>query len=164
MSLDYKAIGKHICEVRRRNHLSQAMLSELIDKTPSYISYIESGLKSMSLDTFVHIANALGVSPARLLMEQVTGTEQFASGEITLLLSDCTVYEVLILLDMMKTLKAALREHQEKSSDQDGSDFTFLPRKNNRPEVSEFDRRSISVFGKRICFWKSEYVFEKSKI
>ena len=48
MSLDYKAIGKHIREARRRNHLSQAMLAEAVDKTPSYISYIESGLKSMS--------------------------------------------------------------------------------------------------------------------
>ena len=67
MSLNYKVIGKHIREVRQRNHLSQAMLSELVDKTPSYISYIESGIKSMSLDTFVLIANALGVSPDRLL-------------------------------------------------------------------------------------------------
>ena len=65
MSLNYKVIGKHIREVRQRNHLSQAMLSELVDKTPSYI-YIESGIKSMSLDTFVLIANALGVSPDRL--------------------------------------------------------------------------------------------------
>ena len=40
MSLNYKVIGKHIREVRQRNHLSQAMLSELVDKTPSYISYI----------------------------------------------------------------------------------------------------------------------------
>lgn len=70
MSLDYKAIGKHIREARRRNHLSQAMLAEAVDKTPSYISYIESGLKSMSLDTFVLIANALGVSPERLLMSR----------------------------------------------------------------------------------------------
>ncbi len=34
MSLDYKAIGKHIREARRRNHLSQAMLAEAVDKTP----------------------------------------------------------------------------------------------------------------------------------
>ena len=32
MSLNYKVIGKHIREVRQRNHLSQAMLSELVDK------------------------------------------------------------------------------------------------------------------------------------
>ena len=28
MSLNYKVIGKHIREVRQRNHLSQAMLSD----------------------------------------------------------------------------------------------------------------------------------------
>ena len=126
MSLDYKAIGKHIREARRRNHLSQAMLAEAVDKTPSYISYIESGLKSMSLDTFVLIANALGVSPERLLMEQITDTERCASEEITLLLSDCTICEALILLDMMKALKTALREHREKCIDSDASDSTFL--------------------------------------
>ena len=35
MSLNYKVIGKHIREVRQRNQLSQEMLSELVDKTPS---------------------------------------------------------------------------------------------------------------------------------
>ena len=101
MSLNYKSIGKHIREIRQRNHLSQAMLSELVDKTPSYISYIESGIKSMSLDTFVLIANALGVSPDQLLLEQITCSEQCASEEITLLLSDCTTYEMLIALLLM---------------------------------------------------------------
>ena len=74
MSLNYKVIGKHIREVRQRNHLSQAMLSELVDKTPSYISYIESGIKSMILYTFVLIANAFGVTPERLLIEQMHNT------------------------------------------------------------------------------------------
>ena len=108
MSLNYKVIGKHIREVRQRNHLSQAMLSELVDKTPSYISYIESGIKSMSLDTFVLIANALGVSPDRLLMEQIISTERCASEEIALLLSDCSTYEMMILLDVIKSLKALI--------------------------------------------------------
>ena len=112
MSLNYKTIGKHIREVRQRNNLSQAMLSELVDKTPSYISYIESGVKSMSLDTFVLIANALGVSPDQLLMEQLTSIERYASEEITLLLSDCSTYEILILLDVLKSLKASLKEHR----------------------------------------------------
>ena len=39
----------------------------------------------MSLDTFVLIANALGVSPDRLLMEQIISTERCASEEIALL-------------------------------------------------------------------------------
>ena len=79
MSLDYKSIGKRIRLIRHRRRLSQAMLSELIDKTPSYISYIENGFKSMSLETFVLIANALRVSPTQLLIEQLTCTEIYAS-------------------------------------------------------------------------------------
>ena len=124
MSLNYKSIGKHIREIRQRNHLSQAMLSELVDKTPSYISYIESGIKSMSLDTFVLIANALGVSPDQLLLERITCSEQCASEEITLLLSDCTTYEMLILMDVLKTLKTSLKEHQGRYGKPDNFDFT----------------------------------------
>ena len=59
MSINYKVLGKRIREVRKRNGLSQATLAERVDKTPSYISYIESGIKSMSLDTIFLIANAL---------------------------------------------------------------------------------------------------------
>lgn len=75
MSLDYKSIGKRIRLIRHRRQISQAMLSELIDKTPSYISYIENGFKSMSLEAFVLIANTLRVSPTQLLIEQLTCTE-----------------------------------------------------------------------------------------
>lgn len=117
MSLDYKSIGKRIRLIRHRRRLSQAMLSELIDKTPSYISYIENGFKSMSLETFVLIANALRVSPTQLLIEQLTCTEIYASKEITLLLSDCSPYETLILLDVLLALKVSLRERHEQSDE-----------------------------------------------
>ena len=137
MSLNYKVIGKHIREVRQRNQLSQAMLSELVDKTPSYISYIESGIKSMSLDTFVLIANALRVSPDRLLMGQITSTERCASEEIALLLSDCSTYEMLILMDVLKSLKASLKEHPVRCSDPDNFDFTVRTYDSNQPEVTK---------------------------
>ena len=48
MSLNYNEIGKNIREVRKENGLSQAMLSELVEKSPSYISYIETGKRSGS--------------------------------------------------------------------------------------------------------------------
>lgn len=124
MSLDYKAIGTQIREVRQRNHLSQAMLSELVDKTPSYISYIECGLKSMSLETFVLIANALNVSPAYLLLGQAVGTESCASEEISLLLADCGSHESLIMLDVLKSLKRSLEMHQPRTDKPAVSDFS----------------------------------------
>ena len=87
MSLNYNEIGKNIREVRKENGLSQAMLSELVDKSPSYISYIETGAKSMSLDTFVMIANALGVTADRLLMEQLDEKNDITSSQVAALLA-----------------------------------------------------------------------------
>ena len=151
MSLNYKVIGKHIREVRQRNHLSQAMLSELVDKTPSYISYIESGIKSMSLDTFVLIANALGVSPDRLLMEQIISTERCASEEIALLLSDCSTYEMMILLDVIKSLKASLKEHQGRYGKPDKA----INRKSRALTAGRSMPVKVDIFLEQwICFWK----------
>ena len=44
MALNFVQIGKHIGEIRKRRGLSQQKLSEIIDKSPTYISYIEGGL------------------------------------------------------------------------------------------------------------------------
>ena len=73
MSLNYRAIGHRIMIIRKRHHISQLDFSELIDKSPTYVSYIENGKKSMSLDTFVQIANALDIPADILLAEQLTG-------------------------------------------------------------------------------------------
>ena len=62
MTINNMAIGKRIQNIRKRRGLSQFSLSELVDLSPGYISYIETGVKSMSLDTLVSIANALQVS------------------------------------------------------------------------------------------------------
>ena len=113
MGLNYCAIGQRIREIRKNNQLSQAMLSELIDKSPTYVSYIESGSKSMSLETFVQIANALEIPADLLLTEQVKGSSMVASQEITMILTDCSAYERFIIIDTVKTLKEALREHKD---------------------------------------------------
>ena len=89
------------------------MLSELIDKSPTYVSYIESGSKSMSLETFVQIANALEIPADLLLTEQVKGSPMVASQEITMILTDCSAYERFIIIETVKTLKDALREHKD---------------------------------------------------
>ena len=112
MSLNYRAIGKRIMTIRKENQLSQLTFSELIDKSPTYVSYIETGKKSMSLDTFVQIANALYVPADILLAEQLTGSGTAASHEITMLLKDCSDFERLVITDTLKSMKATLREHK----------------------------------------------------
>lgn len=111
MSLNYRSIGQRIMTIRKKRHLSQSMFSELIDKSPTFVSYIENGKKSMSLDTFVQIVNALNIPADVLLAEQLTGSAIAASQEITLLLKDCSDYERLVITDALKYIKATLREH-----------------------------------------------------
>ena len=112
MSLNYRAIGKRIMTIRKENQLSQLTFSELIDKSPTYVSYIETGKKSMSLETFVQIANALHVPADILLAEQLTNSGTAASQEITMLLKDCSNFERLVITDTLKSMKATLREHK----------------------------------------------------
>lgn len=62
MQLNYIVLGQRIQKIRKSKHISQAVLSAMIDKSAGYISYLECGTKVMSLETFVSIANALEVS------------------------------------------------------------------------------------------------------
>ena len=112
MSLNYRAIGQRIMILRKRRHLSQMKFSELIDKSPTYVSYIETGKKSRSLETFVQIANALHVPTDILLTEQLTDSVLPASQEITMLLADCSEFERLVITDALKSIKATLRKHK----------------------------------------------------
>ena len=112
MALNFVQIGKHIGEIRKRRGLSQQKLSEIIDKSPTYISYIEGGLKCMSLDTFVSIANALQVSADELLKDNIENNIKVANHEFASLIVDCSEYEKRFLLSTLKTAKAAMRENR----------------------------------------------------
>lgn len=112
MKLNNAIIGKRIREIRKQRRISQTQLSNLIDKNTSYISYIENGLKCMSLDTFIQIINALQTSADSILIDHLENNRLLASKELTILLSDCSDYEALIILDAVRSLKKILREHQ----------------------------------------------------
>ena len=86
MAINFVQIGKHIGEIRKRRGLSQQKLSEIIDKSPTYVSYIEGGLKCMSLDTFVSIANALQVSADELLKDNIENNIKVANHEFASLI------------------------------------------------------------------------------
>ena len=111
MALNYVKIGKRMGTIRKHRGISQLFLAELIDKSPSYISYVENGLKCMSLDTLVAVANALEVSADDLLMDSINNTTKVANHEFATLLADCNEYEKRVLLATAKTLKEAMREN-----------------------------------------------------
>ena len=102
MALNYILLGKRIQTIRKKKGLSQAKLSEIIDKTPAYVSYIESGIKSPSLDTLILIANALGVTTDMLLAESLNDY---------LVVHDCSPYERRVMIECASSVKRAMREY-----------------------------------------------------
>jgi len=71
--VDYSEIGRHIHSERLKQCMTQAKLSEDVGVTDNFISAIENGRETMSLDTLFRIAHALSVPVARLLTHADTG-------------------------------------------------------------------------------------------
>ena len=112
MALNFVQIGKHIGEIRKRRGLFTAEALGNHRQISTYVSYIESGLKCMSLDTFVSSANALHVSADELLKDNIENTIKVANHEFASLIADCSEYEKRILLSILNTAKAAMRENR----------------------------------------------------
>ena len=81
--MDQVAIGARIKAARERVHLTQEQLDEIIDISPIHMSVIERGVKTPKLDTFVRIANALGVSTDALLRDVVVPANESILAELS---------------------------------------------------------------------------------
>ena len=81
--MDQVAIGARIKAARERVHLTQEQLAEIIDISPTHMSVIERGVKTPKLDTFVRIANALGVSTDALLQDVVMPANESILAELS---------------------------------------------------------------------------------
>ena len=81
--MDQIAIGARIKAARERVHLTQEQLAEIIDISPTHMSVIERGVKTPKLDTFVRIANALGVSTDALLEDVVVPVNDSIMAELS---------------------------------------------------------------------------------
>ena len=74
MTINYSLIGNRIKAARKAKGLSQSELSELIDRSVGYMSYIETGRKKPSLETLIQIANALDVTIDELLSDNLVAS------------------------------------------------------------------------------------------
>lgn len=81
--MDQAAIGNRIKIMRERANLTQEQLAELVDISPTHMSVIERGVKTPKLDTFVRIANALGVSADVLLQDVVDHANESILSELS---------------------------------------------------------------------------------
>lgn len=103
--MNRKIIGNRIKELRKKKHLTQFQLAELVDVSTVYVSYIENGKRQLSLDNLINIANVLEVSCDDILV--LNHNTRAYHTDIEDLLKDCNVYEkkfLLILFSLSKTL------------------------------------------------------------
>lgn len=109
--INYYTIGQRVKEARKKKRFSQADLADLIDKSTSYISYMETGVKCMSLETLVDIANVLDVSADFILADCINVHESVSGNEFSEQLKGCSLYECRVILDVTKAIKESLREN-----------------------------------------------------
>lgn len=72
----YTEIGKNIQAVRIQQNLSREALAERSGLSANFIGNIERGEKAVSLESFISIANGLGVSADVLLGNVLTNGYQ----------------------------------------------------------------------------------------
>ena len=112
MSLNFILLGQRIQQMRKKKGYSQSMLSEIVDKSPTYISYIENGSRGMSLETLVDIANALNATADDLLKDSLENTVIVTGHNFSDLLADCSDYEQKVLLEILEAAKQAMRANK----------------------------------------------------
>ena len=113
MELDYKAIGKRIKIARIKADLTQEMLAEKIELSPTHLSNIETGTTRVSLATIVSIANGLDITVDDILCDNVVKARVQFEEDIAEILDDCDEYEIRMIKDMAAALKESLRKDKK---------------------------------------------------
>lgn len=110
MGLDYQAIGTRVRRLRKSKGLTQQALAELAEQEPSNISHIERGATKLSLPTLISLANALDVTADQLLCDSLPASQSILQREAEQLLADCSHWELQIITETIRSLKASLRK------------------------------------------------------
>lgn len=81
-------LGPRIKEYRIKRGASVIKLANEVGVLPNYISQLENGDKIPSLDTFIHIANALNVTADELLCDYLTAEFHVVESKLNTSISD----------------------------------------------------------------------------
>lgn len=111
MALDNKEIGQRIKYRRQEKELSQEELADRVGSIAQYISKVETGTKTPSLEMLVLIANALDTTANDLLGENLTHNSSEIDKHLHDILWDCNADEKGILIKTLQHLKQVLSEY-----------------------------------------------------
>jgi len=110
MTIDYKIIGERIKASRLNRSMTQAELAEQTEMSDVYISRIETGARSPSLNSLLKIANTLGTTLDSLAHGKTFARLPKTYRYFAELLEDCDEYEHSLILENAHVFKLMLRE------------------------------------------------------
>lgn len=102
--MQVESLGKNIRALRRSKGMSQEKLAEAADLSPNYIGMIERGEKTLSLESFVNIANALGASADVLLSDLLVSGYTVKSSLLTEQIEKLSEDDRSLIYDVIETL------------------------------------------------------------
>jgi transcriptional regulator with XRE-family HTH domain len=105
-----KKVGERVRQARKQRGLSQTQLAEAAQVSPSHISDLENGKKTIGLDIFMRITEALQVSADSILQTNVPEVMVTFKAEYSEVLDDCNPEEARFLIDLSRYLKKNIRE------------------------------------------------------
>ena len=96
-------MGDRIKETRRKHHWTQDQLAEKVDVSLEYISEIERGLKTPSMQVFIKLVEVLDVSADYLLRDTVSTRNLYGDKQIGARLERLTPKQRVALMALIDT-------------------------------------------------------------
>lgn len=109
--MDYYRIGQRIRNYRKACNLSQEQLAEQVGISTTHLSHIETANTKLSLPVLVKIAEALSVHTDELIYEHIYFDKNLLIQEIVMILENSTNEELLLLTDILKSVKSGLNKY-----------------------------------------------------
>lgn len=108
--MDYYAIGQRIRKIRKAQGFSQETLAEQAGISVTHMSHIETGNTKLSLPVLVDLAEILDVRTDDLLYDEIFAERSSTIDEIVQILNTCTVQQLKIIKNILKTTKISLEQ------------------------------------------------------
>lgn len=112
MIINTKLIGKRIKEIRSAKKIPQIVLAEKCGICESYLSYIECGKKTPSLEVIIRIANYLDTSVDSLLEGNLHVASETYEKELEVIMSECSMFEKRVIYETINSLKESIRQNK----------------------------------------------------
>lgn len=102
--MNLKEIGRKIKKARENKGYTQEQLAEKVNLSVQHISVIERGLKAPKLDTFIRIANVLGVNADFILSDSLNVSAKLMASDLYRRMEGISEKEKLRILKVVELL------------------------------------------------------------